>query len=252
MAQNIQLGTGVVVQTPEQGPPSILADSSVGTVQIAPEAVTDDKIAPVTITADKIVDNTITATQIASETITAGQIANQTITATQIANQTITLALLDPATIVALQNAPGTVIDFAGPNSPSGYLLCDGTPVSRTTYAALFSSIGTYWGIGDGSTTFNLPDLRGLFTRGADPTGVHDPDYASRTPLGTGTPGQAGSYQVDQFLSHAHGITINTGGPDGGYVRDNASEPSGTALTNNAGGNETRPKNVYVTKCIKF
>lgn len=61
----------------------------------------------------------------------------------------------------------GTIIDFAGPNNPTGYLNCDGATVSRTTYAALFAAIGTTWGSGDGSTTFNLPDLRGRTSIGA-------------------------------------------------------------------------------------
>ena len=51
---------------------------------------------------------------------------------------------------------------------PAGWLLCDGTAVSRTTYAALFAAIGTLWGAGDGVTTFNLPDARGQFLRGLD------------------------------------------------------------------------------------
>jgi len=55
----------------------------------------------------------------------------------------------------------GSILAFAGSSLPTGYLDCDGSAVSRTTYAALFTAIGTTWGIGDGSTTFNLPDLRG-------------------------------------------------------------------------------------------
>lgn len=53
------------------------------------------------------------------------------------------------------------VIPYAGSSAPSGWLLCDGSAVSRTTYAALFAIISTTYGTGDGSTTFNLPDLRG-------------------------------------------------------------------------------------------
>lgn len=55
----------------------------------------------------------------------------------------------------------GTILAYGGSSVPSGYLDCDGSAVSRTIYAALFSAIGTTWGAGDGSTTFNLPDLRG-------------------------------------------------------------------------------------------
>lgn len=65
-------------------------------------------------------------------------------------------------------NVPiGTVISYAGAAAPAGYLLCDGTAVSRATYAELFSIISTTYGVGNGSTTFNLPDLRGRVAVGA-------------------------------------------------------------------------------------
>ena len=54
----------------------------------------------------------------------------------------------------------GEIKDFGGVSVPTGYLLCDGSAVSRTTYANLFAAIGTNWGVGDGVTTFNLPDFR--------------------------------------------------------------------------------------------
>jgi len=54
----------------------------------------------------------------------------------------------------------GVICDFGGATAPSGWLVCDGTAVSRTAYAALFAAIGTTYGTGDSSTTFNLPDLR--------------------------------------------------------------------------------------------
>jgi microcystin-dependent protein len=55
----------------------------------------------------------------------------------------------------------GMIADFAGPTAPSGWLICDGRTVSRTTYSKLFAVIGGYWGAGDGSTTFNLPNMNG-------------------------------------------------------------------------------------------
>ena len=61
----------------------------------------------------------------------------------------------------------GTILDFAAATPPTGYLTCDGSAVSRTDYAALFAVIGTTWGAGDGSTTFNLPDFRGRTSIGA-------------------------------------------------------------------------------------
>lgn len=67
----------------------------------------------------------------------------------------------------------GTVVAFAGSTAPAGWLLCDGgsTGVLRTTYSALFAVIGTTYGAGDGSTTFNVPDLRGRVATGKDNMG---------------------------------------------------------------------------------
>ncbi len=61
----------------------------------------------------------------------------------------------------------GTVLDFAGSIAPPGFIICDGAAISRTDYETLFNVIGTTFGIGDGSTTFNLPDARGRTTIGA-------------------------------------------------------------------------------------
>lgn len=63
---------------------------------------------------------------------------------------------------------PGTVNMFAGASAPNGWLLCDGSAVSRETYADLFAVIGTTYGSGDGSTTFNLPNLKGRVPVGLD------------------------------------------------------------------------------------
>lgn len=70
--------------------------------------------------------------------------------------------------IINLSTPAGTILDFAGSTAPSGYLLADGSNVSRTTYSRLFTVIGTTYGSGDGSTTFGLPDLRGRVTIGLD------------------------------------------------------------------------------------
>ena len=65
----------------------------------------------------------------------------------------------------------GMVMPFAGYNAPNGFLLCNGQAISRATYANLFSVIGTKYGTGDGSTTFNLPDLVGRFIEGGTESG---------------------------------------------------------------------------------
>lgn len=68
----------------------------------------------------------------------------------------------------------GMITPYAGASAPSGWLLCDGSAVSRTTYADLFAVVGTTYGSGDGSTTFNLPDLRSKFVAGKGAAGWSD------------------------------------------------------------------------------
>lgn len=75
------------------------------------------------------------------------------------------------ALLAAVAVAPGAVIAFAGAAAPTGWLLCYGQAVSRETYADLFAAISTAHGVGDGSTTFNLPDLRGRVVAGKDDMG---------------------------------------------------------------------------------
>ena len=69
------------------------------------------------------------------------------------------------------RNRTGEVVPFAGSTAPAGALFCYGQTVSRTTYAGLFAVIGTTYGVGDGSTTFNLPDLRGRVAAGKSDMG---------------------------------------------------------------------------------
>jgi microcystin-dependent protein len=71
------------------------------------------------------------------------------------------------AALASLLVPTGAVFSFSGASAPNGFLLCDGAAVSRTTYAALYAVIGTTYGTGDGSTTFNLPDARGRTAIGA-------------------------------------------------------------------------------------
>jgi microcystin-dependent protein len=88
----------------------------------------------------------------------------------------------------------GVVFPFAGAAAPDGWLLCDGSAISRATYARLFASIGTGFGVGDGSTTFNLPNTQGVFIRGV----------GSRTISGVTYTGSIGASQVDQMQGHKH------------------------------------------------
>lgn len=113
---------------------------------------------------------------------------------------------------------------------PAGTLLCDGSPVSRTQYKTLFAKIGVTWGIGDGSTTFNLPDIRGMNLRGRDQSAGRDPDKATRSALVAGTHNITGDVTLDEsritginstdYANIAPGMSISgTGIPAGSYVR---------------------------------
>ena len=162
----------------------------------------------------------------------------------------------------------GCVLPFAGTTAPTGYLLCDGTAVSRSTYAALFAAIGTAHGTGNGSTTFNLPDYRGRFLRGAANGQTTDPDKATRTAMATGgaTGDNVGSVQDDAFQGHMHLISVRTSTNTAGNV--SVSGNAGAAENAISGGDqtyatsptygtakpstETRPKNANVNYIIKF
>jgi microcystin-dependent protein len=88
----------------------------------------------------------------------------------------------------------GAVMPFAGANAPAGWMLCAGQAVSRTQYVELFLTLGTTYGVGDGSTTFNLPDLRGRVAAGLDNMNGTD----------------AGRLTWDNFLGNASGSQTHT------------------------------------------
>jgi microcystin-dependent protein len=125
---------------------------------------------------------------------------------------------------------------------PAGWLLCDGQTVSRTTYAPLFGVIGTSFGGGDGSTTFNLPDLRGRVPLGKDNMGglsagrVTDP---SGSALGGAGGEEKHTLSLAEIPAHSHYIDANdkTGGPNGWVVDMNGDALiDRTATTATAGG----------------
>ena len=165
---------------------------------------------------------------------------------------------------------PGIIQMTATTAAPTGYLLCDGTAYSRTTYAALFAAISTAYGVGDGSTTFNVPDFRGIFPRGVDNGAGNDPDTSSRTATNGGNSGDnVGSLQGYENASHVHYETFD--GDNSAFFENNGgtySNASGSCLiaidpqvptttqvtstdTGPSGGNETRPINLYVNFIIK-
>lgn len=134
----------------------------------------------------------------------------------------------------------GSVMTFAMNTAPTGWLKANGAAVSRTTYATLFAAIGTTFGVGNGSTTFNLPDLRGEFMRGWDDGRGVDSGRAF------------GSAQADEFKSHSHNIILGGDGFAAGTRPQRTFNNLGTAVTELTGGTETRPRNIALLACIKF
>lgn len=107
------------------------------------------------------------------------------------------------ATSAAGSSVPaGTVSDFAGSIIPTGWLLCDGSAVSRTTYARLFSVIGTTFGVGNGSTTFNLPDARGRVTAGLDGGTLRFPGGT----LGVAAGAHSHTLSIAEMPQHTHAV----------------------------------------------
>lgn len=94
----------------------------------------------------------------------------------------------------------GVVLPFAGSSIPNGWLLCDGSAVSRTVYSSLFNVIGEAYGAGDGSTTFNLPDLREAVPKGAGSTGLSNRHYRN-------TDLEVGEFIDDRVGAHEHAYT---------------------------------------------
>lgn len=144
----------------------------------------------------------------------------------------------------------GTVAFFAMSDAPDGWLKANGAAVSRTVYSELFAAIGTTYGEGDGSTTFNLPDLRGEFVRGLDDGRGVDSGRA----LGTA--------QQDAMQGHTHNTKTSVSGAAGSAVQI----PNNGGVSYNNGGvinadgvngtprtaAETRPRNVAMLACIKY
>lgn len=123
----------------------------------------------------------------------------------------------------------------------------NGQELNRSTYAALFALYGTTYGAGDGSTTFRVPNVRGLFPRFMDNGAGVDPNAGARTARPDGQSGdKVGTTQLDEFKSHAHttdlrGISFASGGAQGVYY----TAGNGTISTLSTGGAETRGKNIY-------
>lgn len=143
----------------------------------------------------------------------------------------------------------GTINAFGGNTAPDGWLMCQGQAVSRTTYADLFAVIGTAFGSGDGSSTFNVPDFRESVAKGAGLTGKTVGAHVSTNGLAVG------EFLDDRLQTHQH-IASRVGTDlyvqsitSGGYTYGNPTNNTG----NNTGrsGATTEVKSIGVNFIIK-
>jgi hypothetical protein len=151
---------------------------------------------------------------------------------------------------------PGTVQMFATSAAPSGWLKANGAALDRTTYAALFAAIGTTFGAGDGSSTFNLPDARGEFFRGWDDGRGVDSGRALGSEQSFATMrldefqvrrGSGSAFSVSRTLSESGAFTAWA---DLQYENGTGAVRSGIRMR--LTGDETRPRNLAFLACIKF
>lgn len=181
-----------------------------------------------------------------------------------------TLAWVSPS---SFSLPAGLVFPYAGTSAPTGYLLCDGSAVSRSTYSTLFTAVATTYGTGDGSTTFNLPDLRGRVIAGQDDMGGAS---ANRLTNQTGgldgdTLGATGGSETHtlttaQLASHSHGAgtyssskTMRVGsGGSGSHRPGNTDAASTTTLnytvtgTSGSAGSGSAHNNVQPTIILNY
>jgi len=147
--------------------------------------------------------------------------------------QTLTNKTLDGKNnTITNTNPSGSIMMYGGSTAPSGYLLCDGSAVSRTTYADLFTAIGTTYGTGDGSTTFNVPNVKGKV-----PVGRDSGDTSFDT-LGETGGEKSHTLTVTEMPSHNHSLPTYYFTAEGAYNvwGSNGTGTAGGAVTGYTGG----------------
>lgn len=131
---------------------------------------------------------------------------------------------------------PGMIMPYAGAAAPPGWLMCDGSAVSRTTYANLFSVLGTAFGAGDGVETFNLPDLRGR-----TPVGAGGGQGLTNRALAAKFGEENHILEISEMPSHSHNarweVGAAYGGNWGGWTYESTPKLSGYMIEN-TGGNQ--------------
>ena len=222
------LTTGQTFSSGDQVTASKLNDIANQATFTSASATTDDSTLTLGSSKLKVKDLGITSTQLATDSVITAKIQDGAVTS----------AKLDAGAVSVLMPS-GSLMPYAGSSAPTGYLLCDGAAISRTTYSALFALVGTTYGSGDGSSTFNIPDLRGRVIAGQDDMGGSSANRLTNQTGGVdgdtlgGTGGEEGqTLTTSQLASHSH-FGANYGGTGTAYL--NAADQKIMANGNDGG-----------------
>ena len=248
-----------------------------------------------TFTANSITTSILAATDVSTTTLTATSIATSVVDASSITVTGITVTGNVSASAITVSGnvsatefygdgsnltgiggvlPTGIVVPYAGTSEPSGYLFCYGQQISRTTYSDLFSAVGTTYGVGDGSTTFNLPDLRGRVVAGQDDMGGSSANRLTGSPSGgvngdtLGAAGGDEGHQLTaaQLASHTHAAgSYQTSSIPGGtgegeasvfVTQNDSSQSSSTTLSvsgsSGSAGSNAEHNNVQPTFILNY
>jgi len=177
----------------------------------------------------KVPSNGIGSNELASD---ASVDANRAVDTDHIKDGSVTAAKLDSAAVSVLMPT-ASLMPYAGTVAPTGYLLCDGAAISRTTYSSLFGIVGTTYGVGDGSTTFNIPDLRGRVIAGQDDMGGTSANRLT---------GQSGGLNGDNLGATGGAETHLLTSAESGLTSHTHSVSFQTSITNDTTGGGNRLK----------
>jgi len=223
-----------------------IGEGAVSTAGLADGAVSTAKIADGAVSTGKIAANAVTFAKMQAIG-TSRLLGRSTSGSGEVEEIAIGTGLTLSSGVLAASGgaAPtGAVMPYAGSTEPSGWLFCAGQAVSRSTYATLFTAIGTAYGSGDGSTTFNLPDLRGRVVAGRDDMGGSAANRLTSggsgiagTTLGASGGTQTHTLTIAEMPAHSHSLTLIH---DGGSAASGAAEAidtfGPTTSTANTGG----------------